>query len=1301
MQQRRRWLPPWVPLGLVVGGGILAVCLIGPSTPEVQAEPLSPKGTAVFQTTDKIVVSVPLPERKQAETLTVEVRHPRKSTPAASSRKQIEVPAGKAEHVRVELTGLKIDPADLELTCTLGKEHFTVPLKDVLVVKAHETSLNAGTEFFANSDASLRLGVHAVKSLTETVPLPGATVDVRIDTKGAKGLVSLFEGKTDAEGRADVHFKLPALDPGTYKLSVATKSALGEEKLEHDIKVKSAPKVLLVTDKPLYQPGQVIHIRALALSGFDLTPAAARDLLLEVSDGKGNKVFKKTLKTSDYGIAHADFQLADEVNQGDYRIQATLGDQQSDKTVTVKPYVLPKFKLDVKADKKFYLPKETITVEFQGDYIFGKPIAGAKLKVTASTFDVAFKDFFTFETKADANGHAKFDVKLPDYFVGQPLASGNGIVKLEVKITDTADHTETVTKTYPVVDQAVRINFVPEGGRVIPGVENRIFVAATYPDGSPAAKCDVNVWFGQKAEGKPFATIKTDDTGLAEFAVTPDAKQFRQGEWAETKVEMLGQQNVVQAWLPKNLFDVFAEAKDATGSQAKTHVALASEPMGENVLLRLDKALYKGGDTINVDVRTSGGLPTVYLDVVRAGQTLLTKWVDVKDGKATYKLDLPESVFGSLEVHAYQVLTTGEIVRDARVVYVQPGTDLKIDVKADKDVYLPGKEGVIKFEVTDKAGKPTAAALGVLIVDEAVYALQDMQPGLEKLFFTLQEELLKPQAQAVYKADTVDNLVRQPVLAADKQRVAEVLLTAARPKPPTRWMTDPAIERRLKAEAQIQQIGWMVFNHAFHNKDAVIDIDAKTGKATFKANLLADAAKQWGWNEQMLTDPIGGKLTLEGLSRMEPNFKADRLAAAITRERIQNTGSWFIWYTSQHQAKFLKDGKWTFPDNILAEAVKAAHGREQPQWLVDAWGRPLKLVKRDKKIEHKTGQTQWDYYEIVSAGPDGKFGTDDDVAIAVPHQWQQFGQDWWMADGHRLKNQQLAWNHRRNRMLGNGAQLEMMRGAKGGADFDRFPPGAPIPKLAEGRGGDEARKETKTEIGNDKTQGAGQAGAAPVRVREYFPETLLWRPSIITDDRGRAELPLTFADSITTWRLTASASSKGGALGGTTLPLRVFQDFFVDLDLPLTLTRNDEVSIPATVYNYLKEAQTVTLDLQPEPWFELVDGLGMKRAVEMKANEVKSVSFRIRATKIGHFPLQVTARGTQLADAIKRVIEVVPDGQKKEQVVTDRLKGTVACDITIPENALPDASKLFVKVYPGVMSQVLEGVDGLIRLPGG
>ncbi len=37
----------------------------------------------------------------------------------------------------------------------------------------------------------------------------------------------------------------------------------------------------------------------------------------------------------------------------------------------------------------------------------------------------------------------------------------------------------------------------------------------------------------------------------------------------------------------------------------------------------------------------------------------------------------------------------------------------------------------------------------------------------------------------------------------------------------------------------------------------------------------------------------------------------------------------------------------------------------------------------------------------------------------------------------------------------------------------------------------------------------------------------------------------------------------------------------------------------------------------------------------------------------------------------------------------------------IPDNALPDASKLLVKIHPGVFSQVLEGADGILRMPGG
>ena len=168
-----------------------------------------------------------------------------------------------------------------------------------------------------------------------------------------------------------------------------------------------------------------------------------------------------------------------------------------------------------------------------------------------------------------------------------------------------------------------------------------------------------------------------------------------------------------------------------------------------------------------------------------------------------------------------------------------------------------------------------------------------------------------------------------------------------------------------------------------------------------------------------------------------------------------------------------------------------------------------------------------------------------------------------------------------------------------------------------------------------------------------------------------------------------------------TAPLRVFQDFFVDLDLPVALTQNDEVAFPVAVYNYLKTPQTVKLDLKQEPWFELVDDKGLSRSLDLKPNEVTSIKYRIRAKKIGNHPLTVTATGSKMSDAVKRSVEVVPDGTKIEVVASDRLAGNVSKTLTIPADSVADASKILVKIYPGVFSQVLEGTEGMLRLPGG
>ncbi|HEQ60090.1 MAG TPA: hypothetical protein ENN74_00615, partial [Firmicutes bacterium] len=220
------------------------------------------------------------------------------------------------------------------------------------------------------------------------------------------------------------------------------------------------------------------------------------------------------------------------------------------------------------------------------------------------------------------------------------------------------------------------------------------------------------------------------------------------------------------------------------------------------------------------------------------------------------------------------------------------------------------------------------------------------------------------------------------------------------------------------------------------------------------------------------------------------------------------------------------------------------------------------------------------------------------------------------------------------------------------------------------------------------------------RVRSWFPETLLSEPAVITDENGVGRRRVAIADSITTWRLTGQANTLDGEVGSTTSALRVFQEFFVDIDLPVALTQGDEVTLPVVVYNYLKEDQEVRLALQKEDWFELLEG-SYERTLEVQADSVDSSPYRILVKDIGPCSLTVYGYGASKSDAVMRTVQVKPNGKEVLESTSDRLDRFVDQTLVIPAEALDGASKILLKIYPGLFSQVLEGMDSILRMPSG
>src|SRR6185312_6350505 len=78
-----------------------------------------------------------------------------------------------------------------------------------------------------------------------------------------------------------------------------------------------------------------------------------------------------------------------------------------------------------------------------------------------------------------------------------------------------------------------------------------------------------------------------------------------------------------------------------------------------------------------------------------------------------------------------------------------------------------------------------------------------------------------------------------------------------------------------------------------------------------------------------------------------------------------------------------------------------------------------------------------------------------------------------------------------------------------------------------------ARRVTTLGAGKVKIVTKSGPQTSTPRLREYFPETLLWQPSIETDKQGRAEIKFKLADNITTWKMLVVGSTEDGQIGMT------------------------------------------------------------------------------------------------------------------------------------------------------------------------
>ena len=230
--------------------------------------------------------------------------------------------------------------------------------------------------------------------------------------------------------------------------------------------------------------------------------------------------------------------------------------------------------------------------------------------------------------------------------------------------------------------------------------------------------------------------------------------------------------------------------------------------------------------------------------------------------------------------------------------------------------------------------------------------------------------------------------------------------------------------------------------------------------------------------------------------------------------------------------------------------------------------------------------------------------------------------------------------------------------------------------------------------------GTTSAQISTPRLREYFPETLVWQPSVETDKHGRAEVKFKLADNITTWKMAVIGSTEDGRIGTAETEFKAFQPFFVDHDPPRVLTEGDEISLPVVVRNYLDRVQKVDLEIKPEPWFSLTGPA--RKQTSVAAGDAARQIFDFRTvSSVRDGPQRITALGNDANDAIEKPVSVHPDGEELSDTAGDLLSTSASLDLNLPETVIPRSTHAELKIYPNLMAHVVESVEAIMKRPYG
>ncbi len=611
----------------------------------------------------------------------------------------------------------RFDPS-AEFKASLGPATGIISLSEIDLpdIFALEVSAPDRTQRSARYQAHIRT-LHPITAK----PVKNVDVSMELRFSEEKGETIKGSGLTDADGYALVVVEIPAkLSSDEAEMKVVARRGGFVRKVGHEVELKDSARIMVNTDKPIYQPGQPLHVRALVFdAGNRAVPNA--EATLTITDPEDTEVFESSLITSRFGVATADWSIPENTRLGDYSIRIEMddesyGDADGFQGVKISRYDLPNFAVNMKSNRSYYLPGQNADVEIRADYLFGQPVKRGRVKVVQEEereWDFKkqsweIKEGQKHEGETDETGLfiAHIDLAKEHKDLADSDYSRFTDLSFAAYFTDpTTNRTEQRRFDLRVTKDSIHIYVVEGPNQQSPGLPMQFYLATSFADGAPAP-CEVAI-------SEPPA--KDSESGIS----PPVLRNIRTNKYGLAKVAGLVLPDLARDGYPSLRFTAMSQ-----GSVAGHHTESFYYRDLPVIRVETNKALYAPGEAIQVNINASKPDMSVVVEVARGSDIIESKSLALQNGAASltlrsrpaFKDEITISVFSkSREYPESYSFPFG-----SRTVLFPRNRDLKVDFRLDHTDYKPGDNATVDFSISTPEGRPVNSALGVVIFDRAV-----------------------------------------------------------------------------------------------------------------------------------------------------------------------------------------------------------------------------------------------------------------------------------------------------------------------------------------------------------------------------------------------------------------------------------------------------------------------------------------------------------------------------------------------------------------------------------------------------